>query len=310
MNSSSVPALALQPRSASRVELAAQDLARRGDDVGAVVPGDVGEAQRRALLPRDAAQRVEVGAHARSRRSRAPTTTSRSRRRCSCRRRPRAGSCSPRRRARRPRRGSASRVQALALQAALHVGHREQDRVDRAALDLLPQLLERHGPRRYGGRALGAGPLMFNHMRTAVIGGGVAGWRRSRWRSRGAASRSSLLEAEPELALPRPGRAPASCTAGSIRSRRARDAADPAPVALRDEALDALRVPVLRCGALIAARPGVSAQRGAGAPHARRRPRGPGRVGHRPGRVDAGAGRRGAAVRRGRAHRLPRRRDR
>ena len=44
-------------------ELAAQDLARRGDHVGTVVPDDVGEAHRRPLLPGHAAQRVEVRAH-------------------------------------------------------------------------------------------------------------------------------------------------------------------------------------------------------------------------------------------------------
>ena len=94
------PAALLEAR-----ELRAQDLPRRGDDVRAVVPDDVGQAQRGRLLPGHAPQRRRGRGASRSRRSRAPMRPSRSRRRCSCRRRRRAGSCSPRRRARRPRRG-------------------------------------------------------------------------------------------------------------------------------------------------------------------------------------------------------------
>ena len=133
MNSSSVPASARPAALGEPRELAAQDLARRGRDVGAVVPDDVGEAQRRPLLPRHAAQRRRGRAASRSRRTRAPTRPSRSPRPASCRRRRRAGSCSPRRRARRPRRGRCAAMQALALQAPLHVGDREQDGVDRPA---------------------------------------------------------------------------------------------------------------------------------------------------------------------------------
>ena len=62
MNSSSVPAFALQPRSRQARELAAQDLARRDAHVGAVLPGDVGEAHHGALLPGHRPQRREVRA--------------------------------------------------------------------------------------------------------------------------------------------------------------------------------------------------------------------------------------------------------
>ncbi len=79
---------------------------------------------------RQQAERVEVGPNP-SRRTRSPTRSSRSRRRCSCPRRRRGGSCSPRR----PARGRVSRKydaeQPLALQPALHVGEREDHRVDR-----------------------------------------------------------------------------------------------------------------------------------------------------------------------------------
>ena len=91
----------LQPALGQALQLRAQDLARRGDDRRAVGPAQVGEAERRSLVPGDHPQRLEVRAASRSRRSRAPTRTSRSRRRCSSRRRRPAGSCRPRRRARR-----------------------------------------------------------------------------------------------------------------------------------------------------------------------------------------------------------------
>ena len=61
MNSSSVAASAVQPRSCEPRELAAQDLARGGDHVRVVVPGEVGHAHRRGLVPGDHPQRVEVG---------------------------------------------------------------------------------------------------------------------------------------------------------------------------------------------------------------------------------------------------------
>ncbi len=53
----------LEPALGEAVELAAQDLARRGGDGLAVGPREVGEAQRRALEPGDRAQRVEVRLH-------------------------------------------------------------------------------------------------------------------------------------------------------------------------------------------------------------------------------------------------------
>ena len=143
MNSSSVPALAIQPALGEPGELAAQDLARRGDDLGAVAPLDVGEQHDRALLPRDRAQRVEVGDHLEV-----------------------AVAALPRR-----HRVAADglhvdvdgeqvvaalgavlehlveevlRGQPLALEAPLHVGDREQHGVDRAIRDRLLQLIERH----------------------------------------------------------------------------------------------------------------------------------------------------------------------
>ena len=113
MNSSSVPANASSPRSAQALQLRAQDLARRRDDRRAVGPAQVGQAQRRPLVPRHRSAASRSRASSRSRRSRAPTRTSRSRRRCSSRRRRPAGSCRPRRRARPPCRGSARAVSRL-----------------------------------------------------------------------------------------------------------------------------------------------------------------------------------------------------
>ena len=52
-----------QPALGQPGELAAQDLPRRGDDLGAVAPLQVGHHHRRPLLPRHRAQRVEVGDH-------------------------------------------------------------------------------------------------------------------------------------------------------------------------------------------------------------------------------------------------------
>ena len=63
MNSSSVPAVAFQPRSASRASWRAQDLARRRDHVRAVLPGEIRHQEDGAVVPRDRAQRVEVGLH-------------------------------------------------------------------------------------------------------------------------------------------------------------------------------------------------------------------------------------------------------
>ena len=144
MNSSSVPACAAQPRSARRASWRAQDLARRGDDRRAVLPLDVGQAQRRALEPRRAAQRVEVGlehevavaalparhlvaadgVHVDVDREQVVAAL---------------GAVADDR-LQEPRGG-----QALALQAALHVGQGQQDGVDVACRDLGLQLVEGHG---------------------------------------------------------------------------------------------------------------------------------------------------------------------
>ena len=58
MNSSSVAASARPAALRQPGELAAQDLARRRDDVGAVVPLEVGHAERGALVPADTGRSV------------------------------------------------------------------------------------------------------------------------------------------------------------------------------------------------------------------------------------------------------------
>ena len=124
-------------------ELAAEDLARGGDHLGAVAPLQVGEQHHRALVPRHRPQRVEVGDHLEVAVAALP----------------------------RGHRVAADRLhvdvdgeqvvaalgavlervveevargQALALQPALHVRDREQHGVDRAVRDRLLQLVERH----------------------------------------------------------------------------------------------------------------------------------------------------------------------
>ncbi len=96
----------LQPSVFEAAKLAAQDLPRRSDDLGAVLPLDIGEQHHGALVPRDGPQRVQVGLHHEVAVAARPTKTSRSPRRCPYPRRRRAGSCIPRRRARASRRGS------------------------------------------------------------------------------------------------------------------------------------------------------------------------------------------------------------
>ena len=99
-NSSSVPAYAVSPCSASRSSWRRRICRGEATTGDAVEPGQVGQDQRGAGLPRHPAQRGEVGRHREVAVAALPATTSRSRRRCSCRRRRRAGSCSPRCRAR------------------------------------------------------------------------------------------------------------------------------------------------------------------------------------------------------------------
>jgi hypothetical protein len=107
------------------------------------VPDDVGDAQRGRLLPRHQAQRVEVRAHHEV----AVAAGPRGHREAIDRRHVDVdgeqvvaalgavlGDLLE----------EVARGQALAHQAPLHVGDREQDRVDRPLRDLLPQLLERH----------------------------------------------------------------------------------------------------------------------------------------------------------------------
>ncbi len=135
----------------------------------------------------------------------------------------------------------------------------------------------------------------------AVVGSGVVGSATAlELARRGAAV--ALLEAEPE-----PGLAASGTNSGILHT-----GFDSVPgeletelilrsAALRDPVLEALRVPVLRCGALM--RPADGSQRDAVAALAanaerngvevslarRRRARGAGRVGHRSGRLHAGA---------------------
>ena len=130
-----------QPALGEPVELAAQDLARRGDDGRAVAPLQVGHAHRRARMPRDHPQRVEVGLHLEVAVAALP----------------------------RGHRVAVDRVhlhvdgeqvvaclgavgddvldevvgvQPLALQAALHVGEAQQDGVDFAGVDRGPQVVQ------------------------------------------------------------------------------------------------------------------------------------------------------------------------
>ena len=81
---------------AGALVLGDQDLARRGDDRGAVVVDDVAEDQRRAVEPRDRAAASTCRARSRSRRSPSPSWPSRSPGTGPSPCRARAGSCSPR----------------------------------------------------------------------------------------------------------------------------------------------------------------------------------------------------------------------
>ena len=153
MNSSSVPANAVQPRSREAVELAAQDLARRGDDVGAVVPDDVGEAHRGPLLPGDQPQRAEVRAHHEV----AVAALPGGHREALDRRHVDVDGeqvVAPLGAVLGDLVEEVVRDEALAHQAPLHVGDGEEDGVDLATLDQPAQLLEHHGRRRYSPRAI------------------------------------------------------------------------------------------------------------------------------------------------------------
>ena len=106
MNSSSVPAFAARPRSASRASWRRRIC--RGEATTSRPSSHSRSAisEHRALVPRDRPQRVEVGLHHEVAVAALPRGHLVAARRCPCRRRRRAGSCSPPRRARRPRRGS------------------------------------------------------------------------------------------------------------------------------------------------------------------------------------------------------------
>ncbi len=126
------------------VELGAQDLARRGDDGRAVAPGQVGHAQGGAIVPRDEPQRLEVGLH----------------REVAVARLPRGHRVAldgvhldvdgeqvvaGLRAVRNDLVEEVVRGEPLALQAALHVGEAEQDRVEAAGGHRGAQLVEREG---------------------------------------------------------------------------------------------------------------------------------------------------------------------
>ena len=125
-------------------ELGAQDLARRGDDRRAVLPLHVGQAQRGAVEPRRATQRVEVGLHdevavaalpARHRVAVDRVHLDVDREQVVA-----ALGAVVGHRLQEPR-----RRQALALQAPLHVGQGQQHGVDVACGDLCLQLVGCHG---------------------------------------------------------------------------------------------------------------------------------------------------------------------
>jgi hypothetical protein len=131
MNSSSVAPTAVSPRSASR-----SSWPRRiwRDDRSAVAPVQVGHAQRRAGVPRDHAQRVEVRLHLEV----AVATLPRGHRVAGDRVHldvdgeqvvARLGAVGD------DVLDEVVRVEPLALEAALHVGEAEQDGVDLAGVD-------------------------------------------------------------------------------------------------------------------------------------------------------------------------------
>ncbi len=124
-------------------QLAAQDLARRGRHVGAVVPLEVRHHQRGRVMPGDDAQRVEVGAHrevavaARPRRHRVALDGVHVHVH-------REQVVAPLGAVLEHLVEEVARRQPLALQPSLHVGDRQQDGVDRPAVDGGAQLLQRH----------------------------------------------------------------------------------------------------------------------------------------------------------------------
>ena len=143
MNSSSVPAAAVQPALGQPGQLAAKDLPRRRHHLRAVLPLEVGHQVDGGLVPRDRAKRVQVRLH-----HEVPVAV-----------RPGGHLVAVH--------GVHVHVhgeqvvaalrhvlghlveevggrQPLALEAALHVGDGEQHRVDGALLDRLRQLVELH----------------------------------------------------------------------------------------------------------------------------------------------------------------------
>ena len=135
------------------LHLRLQHLPRRRLNRRAVVPVDVAEDERGRLEPRNPPQRAEIRLRSRSRRSRAPSSRSRSPGSGPSPCRARGGSCSL-------RPGCSVghllaeelRVEPLSHEPALHVGERDDDRVDRARLDLGLQLVERQHARDPSGR--------------------------------------------------------------------------------------------------------------------------------------------------------------
>ena len=132
-----------EPALGEPVELAAQDLARRGDDVGAVGPAQIGHDEDGGGVPRDRPERVEVRRHLEVAVAALPR-----------------GHLVPRDRLHvdvdgeevvaplRPvlehRVEEVRGGQALALEPPLHVRDREQHGVDRAVRDRFLQLVELH----------------------------------------------------------------------------------------------------------------------------------------------------------------------
>ena len=135
MNSSSVPALALQPRSARRASWRRRIW--RGEATTSLpsCQRDVGEAQRGALLPGHGPQRVEVGRHHEVAVAALPRGHRVAVDRVHLDVDGEQVVAAPRRRARRPRRGSGARAGACPA-AGPACRSAQQHRVDRAGVDL------------------------------------------------------------------------------------------------------------------------------------------------------------------------------
>ena len=124
------------------LDLRAQHLARRGRHGRAVVPADVAEDERRRLEPRDPPQRRQVGREREVAVAALPARERVARDRIHLHLEREQVVAALDRVARADLLDEELAVQALAQQPALHVGERDDDRVDRARLHVGPQLVE------------------------------------------------------------------------------------------------------------------------------------------------------------------------